>query len=587
MRTTIVAICSLWASTALAEPVASGSPPATAETQAFGSSEPVRAALKKEMQRALALSLPELPKPYFISSSLLDSDAIRVQAELGAIVKRDRRRTRMLDVDVRVGDYNLDNSGFAGQFGARYAEVPVDADELEVRRAAWLMLDGSYKAATASYEGKRAARQTRADASDDAVPSFSKAKVESAIDEASLPLEPVASYENLARSLSKELRDFDFIQDSGIFLGAATVRRIYLNTEGTQIVEPHRQIALMVWATTQADDGMVLGHHFVRIGDVLSDLPAAEELARSVREMAKTLAALRSAPVVENYSGPVLFEGAAAAQLVERLLAQQLSGTPPPEASGGFAPPSNSFASRLGLRVLPAGFSLVDDPTRERMAGQRMYGGYSFDDEGVRGQKVELVQNGTLKALLMSRTPSKELPASNGHGRKRPWGGAEGRASNLILSSNRGVSRAALTQALLREVRREKLPYGFVVSLFEEPLTHLLAGGGRVGHAPPGGLGALVPLELYRVSPNGKKELVRGANLQGLSVEDFKDVLLASRELSVHHSATMSLPAALGAQGMGIHPLGLAVPDLLLGRVELQKPTRPHPKPPVLARPKP
>jgi hypothetical protein len=490
-------------------------------------------------------------------------------------------------VDVRVGDYGFDNSGFAGGFGSSFAEVPVDADELEVRRAAWLMLDGSYKAATASYEGKRAARQTRAHGGEEAVQSFSKAKVETEIDEASLRLGPEASYEKLARTLSKELRAFEFIQDSGVVLGAATLRRIYLNTEGTEIVEPRRQISLMVWATTQADDGMVLGHHFVKTGSVLSDLPSAEELSRTVREMAETLAELRRAPVVENYSGPVLFEGAAAAQLVERLLAQRLSGTPPPEAPGGFSPPTNSFASRLGLRVLPAGFSLVDDPTLEAVAGQLLYGGYAFDDEGVRGQRVEVVENGSLKALLMSRSPSKELPESNGHARRRPWGEAEGRASNLVMSSKRGVSRGALTQALLREVRKENLPHGFVVSLFEEPLTHILAAGARAGESAPGGLGGLVPLRLYRVTADGKKQVVRGANLQGLDVENFKDVLLASRELSVHHSATLALPAALGAQGMGLHPLAIAVPDLLLGRVELQKPTRPHPKAPVLERPKP
>ena len=67
-----------------------------------------------------------------------------------------------------------------------------------------------------------------------------------------------------------------------------------------------------------------------------SGLPPFAEMEKAVRAMAKELVAMRTAPVATSGAGAVLFEGAAAAQLVRILLAEQLGGTPPPKtASAG------------------------------------------------------------------------------------------------------------------------------------------------------------------------------------------------------------------------------------------------------------
>jgi len=103
----------------------------------------------------------------------------------------------------------------------------------------------------------------------------------------------------------------------------------------------------------------------------------------------------------------------------------------------GDIPDDNPWSSRVGLRVLPKGFSVIDDPGLSRWDGTTLLGGYPIDDEGVVAQRVELVQNGILRRLLMSRTPSKEFRGSNGHGRYGYSTGAVGWPSNLVVRARR------------------------------------------------------------------------------------------------------------------------------------------------------
>jgi len=49
-------------------------------------------------------------QPYFLSYQLTDNHAITISGSFGTLVGTDDRHTRVLDIDLRVGDYALDNS---------------------------------------------------------------------------------------------------------------------------------------------------------------------------------------------------------------------------------------------------------------------------------------------------------------------------------------------------------------------------------------------------------------------------------------------------------------------------------------------
>ena len=67
--------------------------------------------LSDEMDYSLAnLAMPDGTKPYFMAYTITDEQSVSLGAELGALTGDDVEHERLLDVDVRVGDYKLDNT---------------------------------------------------------------------------------------------------------------------------------------------------------------------------------------------------------------------------------------------------------------------------------------------------------------------------------------------------------------------------------------------------------------------------------------------------------------------------------------------
>src|SRR5436853_2640699 len=189
----------------------------------------------------------------------------------------------------------------------------------------------------------------------------------------------------------------------------------------------------------------------------------------------------------------------------------------------------SDWASRLGARVLPAGASVVDDPGARDFGGTPLIGGYTVDNEGVRAQKVTLVENGNLKGELMSRRPGPNSDQSNGHGRAAFLNDAKPTMSNLFFSSAQTLSAADLKKKFLDSCRAEKLNYCLVVRemdnpvlslLHQEDFSELLASyGGGAGN------GDRLPLVVYRVYPEtGREEMIRGSRVIGLNARVLRQL---------------------------------------------------------------
>ena len=110
-------------------------------------------------------------------------------------------------------------------------------------------------------------------------------------------------------------------------------------------------------------------------------------------------------------------------------LAASLSGARPPlsmvarirrRSWSAWAAAANGPAASARA-CFPPSVSLVDDPTMKEFKGQPLLGSYDVDDEGVKAQRVTLVDNGILKGLLMSRRPGPDFHAFQ---RPRAFGAA-------------------------------------------------------------------------------------------------------------------------------------------------------------------
>ena len=90
-------------------------PPAQSQQAAANDSDKTLAAMQDELDRArtrLELKIPdtnEPARPYFIQYRVLDLDVRTIVAEFGALVSSTAGRNRIMSVDVRVGNKNLDS----------------------------------------------------------------------------------------------------------------------------------------------------------------------------------------------------------------------------------------------------------------------------------------------------------------------------------------------------------------------------------------------------------------------------------------------------------------------------------------------
>jgi TldD protein len=563
-------------------------------------------AIAEEMNRAMTqLEIPGAPKPYHIAYKITEVEVNDCAASLGFTTSKRNRHFVNLEARVRVGTPQFDNGNFVVP-GAEELDavsginLPLEATPRIARRAAWLVTDAAYKEALIQLRAKIEAR--RAGGSKGDIPGWTTEKPvvsEDAILVA--PLETLDELETRAKSLSSLFRDQAAIRDSRVAVTSYLERRWYLTTEGTNVTDTRRASGIVIVGSGQADDGQALRQYFMRYGNTAQDLPNEAELKGETKKLVDNITALQKAPVMEHYSGPVLFEGEGAVGLIRSTLAPHLGGTPVPE---GLNPQEaktfgGALTDKVGLRVLAGSLSITDDPTAHEALGHALIGGYKIDDEGVAAQRIEVIKDGTLKTLLTSRTPSAKGQTSNGHARRTAEGGAfHGSATNLFVTGRGAVPRKVLEQRLVAAARGEGLKYGVVIRRFDDA---------AVSSAPEFSRRELVAmikstdqqlppptLLAYRVYPNGKEELVRGVQLAEVPIRAWKDVLGVSIEKTSYNflaatESQLQLRLTGGTEDGNVPSggieSGIVTPDLLLKEIDVSGTSAGERPPPILAKP--
>lgn len=554
--------------------------------------EKVLDAIAGEMNRQMKdLEIPGAPKPYSISYKVTEVDVNDVSASLGQTTSKRNRHFVNLEARVRVGSNKLDNGNFvvpeATEIdGTAAINLPLDVDERLAKRDTWLVTDSAYKEALIQLNAKLEARKAGGSFRPTDVPAWTDTKPVVSEEPVLVPeLETVDELETRAKATSAVFRDQPGLRDSRVALTSYLERRWYITTEGTSVTDTRRASGVVIEVEGQAEDGQLLHNYFLRYGHTAKDLPADKELAAESKRLADSIVALAKAPVIDRYSGPVLFEGEGAVGFVRNSLAPNLGGTPVPE---GLSPQEarqfgGALTDKLGLRVLSPTLSIVDDPTAKDGDGKALIGGYKIDDEGVAAQKVDVAKDGKLLTLLTSRTPSSKDQISNGHARRTADGGAfHGSATNLFINAKGSVPRKALEGRLVSEARAEGLKYGLVVRRFDDAaitgapdftrreLMQILKSTDRL--LPPPAVLA------YRVYPGGKEELVRGAQLAEIPIRAWKDVIGTSTERTVYNFlASDSDQLTLRIQGgtddgfvpSGGIESGIITPDLLVKEIDV------------------
>ncbi len=554
-------------------------------------------AMRDEMARSktrLELKIPgtdQPVRPYYLEYRLLDLDVRQIVAEFGTLLQTTHNRNRFMDVEARIGSYKLDSSNFIGDEGFRgfigsQGSVGIDRDYDSLRQDLWIATDQAFKEAVETYSRKQAYLSSLARQSE--VDDFSRVQPIQMIEPLATPDWANRNWEQEARDSSAALRAFPEIYESRVTYYLVYATEYLMTSEGTEIRTNRTFAAVEAGMNTLARDGMPLNHLYSTYAPRPADLPNADTVRKGLNVAGSELMALRAAEPAQDYTGPVLFEARAAAPLVAQVLGPAMNGSRPPvsfqpvvEQLMGNLGGKSDWAGRIGARVLPASVSVVDDPGAKDFKGTPLIGGYSVDDEGVRAQKVTVVENGNLKALLMSRRPGNDSDQSNGHGRAGFLNDAKPTMSNLFFTSTETVPKAELKKKFLDACKAEKLPYCVIVRemdnpslslLHQEDFSELLAsyGGGA-------GSGDRLPLLVYKVYPeDGREEMMRGARIVGVTSRSLRNVAGIGDDSFVYNYMQSQIAGfagtALGAFGsaQGGLPASVVAPSLLFEELEVR-----------------
>ena len=511
------------------------------QTRADAEKDPVLKAMLTELDRSMSqLQLPGFQKPFFIQYRIEDVDDFQTKAAFGATQGAQRSHARVARISVRVGDYKTDSSGGRGDGAIELAAL--DDDPIALRSALWAATDRAYKSALSSYARKLAALkevQTPPQADD-----FSREKPVIALaapltlklyeDEWTARAAKASGLYRTDASVKAAQRDVQF---STAEFHARVTTTWLVNSEGTIVRKTAADYQEAFAAGTQADDGMKLDRSYASTAAALNDLDSPEAFQKHAVALIASLADLRKAPLVEEeYHGPVLLSSDASADTLRSLLATGVAATRP--AMGTEARTNGPFANSFHARVLPEFLDVVDDPGLKSLNGVGLVGAYDIDDQGVPQQAVKIVTSGRLENYLIGREPVRDFPQSNGHGRAGVTGPSRPMIGVMKVSAQNGLTDAELEKKLAAMAKDRDLKSVYYVATLGPGLT---------------------PRLLYRVSPDGRRDLVRGATLDDLDQRALRSSIeAAGKDLWV-------------ANYFGDVPQTVLAPALLLGDATIRR----------------
>jgi TldD protein len=544
----------------------------TSATAAAGEPDRVLDSMKEELDRNIkGLVLPDYPGPYFISYLMRDTEMMHVTARFGAPVMKREETARFVGADVRVGSPELDNSldEFAGfdmpfRFQPFSIRAPLAEDDDALRRSLWLITDREYKQAVASYLKVKAQRVYQAE-DPEFSGCFSHAPVTRHMEKAKPFLKSIDGFEKTVTLLSEKLSKHSFIHDSWVSFDATRHDRYFVNSEGTLVFTSDTYYGYSVQAFARADDGTVIPHSLVIYARSLEQLPPEKEVLRRMETLVEELRQLREAPLLQPYSGPTLLEGDTAGVFLHEALGHRLEGH---RQNGGEE--GGTFSGKVGDQILPEFVSVLDDPTLAEFGGRGVNGHYTFDDEGVAGQKVTLVDAGRLSGFLLTRRPTENFKESNGHARATGTQAPVARMGTLILESSQKVPFAQLKQELIAEAKRQNKEFAIILRNAAGGATNTSSWGFQAFK----GVARLV----YKVDiESGEETLVRGVELVGTPLASLMKVQAVGDDPTLFNGYC-------GAES-GFVPVSTLTPSLLLSELEFQKSPPQREQPEVLPPP--
>jgi len=532
-------------------------------------------ALKAEIDRSMThFKKSEIPV-YLLSYRVDEVESYQIYTSFGTLVSSQPKKERLLTVQVRVGDKTLDNfrelrddvSDYMSGRRGMTVQMPLDNNPQAIVQTLWQETENAYRNAILRYEKVKANTAVKVEVEDKS-PDYSDITPEKYY-EKPLPMSNfdfnISSWENRLKKYSAIFAENKDVLDGETTLTFKIVRKYFITSEGTSIVQNNTYCHCYLSVNGLADDGMELPLMELYFAHAPQGLPDDKTMTEGAEKLSKTLTAMKKAPVVDPYEGPAILSNDAAGVFFHEIFGHRIEGLRLKKESDG-----QTFKKKVDEVVLNKNISVVFDPTINTYKGIPLNGSFKYDDEGVKGEKVVIVDKGVLKNFLMTRSPIDRFPKSNGHARAQAGFQPVSRQSNLIVETEKPYTDEQLKAMLIEEAKKQGKEYGYFFASVRGGFT-------MTGRFIPNSFN-VTPLEVYRIYVDGRPdELVRGVDLVGTPLAMFSQVEAVG-------DTPGNFAGTCGAESGGV-PAGCCSPALFVKQIEMQKKDKSQDRPPILERP--
>jgi TldD protein len=526
--------------------------------------------LKKELDREFnELQQQDYP-PYYIEYRVNENTSKEISAFMGSLIESTGYKSRALATTVKIGDYSFDNTrpmnGESMQENFNYGVIPVENNSKAINQYLWLFTDAAYKQAREQYlnlENNYEKKEGKI-----IVPDFAKVEpavyIEPDYSEESLKIEK-EYWEQLLKNVTAPFAEQDSIYDGTASLVITNTRKYLVSSEGSMIAQNYKIMQLTVQGSILAADGNKLHLSNVYYQNNIEQLPNTKQLIKETSELIVKLKKLQKAPKADPYAGPAILSNEVTGVFFHEIFGHRVEGHRLNDEKDG-----QTFKDKVGKKVLPKFIDVIFDPTSTTYDQFNLMGHYQYDDQGVKSEKVVVVENGELKKFLMSRHPASLDSNSNGHGRSAAGYNPVARQSNMIVETSKPKSEKDLRKMLIKECKKQDKLYGYYIKKVN--------GGFTATDRYQPNVFNIQPIEVYRIYVDDRPdELVRGVDLIGTPLTMFSEIAATGDQYGIFNGYC-------GAES-GYVPVSAVAPAIFVKKIETQRQVESQFEMPILPNP--